>query len=495
MQPEPSRPQSNERPNGLWRLAAPLAVVGATALSGCVTAPTETVQRAYVNPEPAVSSSAATRSRGYQRLREAVAEDPQTRDRILVVDPTDYSSSRQLLEGTRAQLTGMIAKWPQQPEKYILRDIMQPLSEKASKEDETLAPGNSGAYIRAQTGLSSDLSLQAIAGRTLANEHDNPRHKEFICVAIGERAQIATPDWLLLSNRFTQTPHTDFTDGFKKVLATSNAERTEVIKHEVGHCLGEIVHPRDTSALLRERAEEAKADVARVLLSIQFSKAVDSSPAEAFDPNLAIESKIQERRAMQVMAWGIDSPTNHDTTQALRLLQRDLKANPDMQQEIKGMTLTQIGDRAARYAERGSLLDYPHLAESGRDAKTRYAMTQQADADFEMQTRFVSGHMLVKGFNEVPETLTTQSALGIVQLAYAAENYLVQPSHSRLKQAMSGLRARFPEQMREADRLFAQEQKEFPPLQTDSAKAVSGAGYQSLAKTAQTNHRRGIMPG
>ncbi len=476
----------NERPNGLWRLTAPLAALGAVALSACVTAPTETVQRANINPEPAVSNSAAARSQGYRQLHEAIAQDPKTRDRILVVDPTDYASSRQLLEDTRTRLTGMIAQWPAKPETYILRDILQPLSEKVSKEDPTLAPGNSGSYVRAHSGVSPDLSLQAIAGRALANEHDNPRHKNFICVAIGERAQVTTPDWYLLSNRFMQQKHTDFNEPFKRIMDTVNASRTDAAAHELGHCLGELVHQRDETPLLKTRREEAKADVARILLKIKHG---DS------DANFAIESKIQERRASQVMAWGIDSPTDHDTTQTLRLLQRDLKANPEMQEELKGMTLTQIGYKAARYAERGSLLDYPHLGETGRDAKTRYAMTQQIDAELEMQTRFVAGHMLVKGFNEIPEKLTTQSALGIVQLAYAAENYLVQPPHSRLKQAMSGLRAQFPEQMREADRLFAQEQKEFPPLQIDGAKAVSGAGYQSLTKSTPPNQRRGMMPG
>lgn len=468
----------NERPNGLWRLAAPLAIVGATSLSGCVTVP-ETVQRANVNPEPAVSSSATARSHGYRRLREAVAHDPKTRDRIAVIDPTNYTSSRQLLEDTRTQLTGMIAKWPEQPENYILRGIILPLSEKVSKEDPTLAPGNSGTYIRTQTGVSPDLSLQAIAGRALANEHDNPKHRNFICVAIGERAQITTPEWYLLSNRFMRQKHADFNSGFKKIMETVNAARTDAAEHEVGHCLGELVHQRDETPLLKTRREEAKADVARVLLKIKHGDA---------DPDLAIESKIQERRASQVMSLGIDSPTDHDTTQALRLLQRDLKAKPGMQRKLKSMSLTQIGAEAARYAERGSLLDYPHLTEKGLDAKTRYAMTQQVDADLEMQTRFVAGHMLVKGFKEMPPTLTTQSALGIVQQAYAAETYLVPPPQSQLQQAMAALRDKFPAQMREADRLFAREQSEFPPLQLDGSAA--GAGSKSGVKVPRATQNR-----
>lgn len=493
MQTEPSTPQSNERPNGLWRLAAPLAVVGA-GLAGCVTAPMETTQRAYINPEPAVSNSAVARSQGYRRLREAIAQDPQTRDRILVVDPTEYASAQHLFGDTKAQLSGMVAKWPQQPEKYILRDIVQPLSEKAAKEDPTLAPGNTGSYIRAQSGVSPDLALQAIAGRTLANQHGSPKHADFICVAIGERAQITNPEWYLLSNQFLGQKHTDFTSGFKKIMGAANPDRTDAAAHEVGHCLAEINFPSDTSDLLRARAEEAKGDVFRALFKIQQmgSGAQDGG----LDAHRMIEAKIQERRASQVMAWGNDTPTDHDTSQALRLLQRDLKANPGMQQELQSMSISQLGDTAARYAERGSAQDYPHLGETGRDAKTRYAMTQQVDADLEMQTRFVSGHMLVKGFKEMPKTLTTQSALGIVQLAHAAENYLVQPPHSQLKQAMGALREKFPEQMREADKQFAQELKEFPPLQLDGAAAgtTSKAGIktQRVAQTTQRSSRMGI---
>lgn len=496
MKMEPSTPQTNERPNGLWRLAAPLAVVAATNLAGCVTAPpnpiSNDVQKIQIAPDPVPASLAASRGRSYQHLREAIARDPQAGGRVLLIDPSDYSSAKDLARDAKVNLEGMIATWPQKPSEGVLNDVLPPIANVADTEDASLAPANSGSYVRENGKRSPDSALQKIALHAYWNKNLKPNDPNFICVAIGERAQMPYSTVLAAEGQLGQasgaTPSTRFKPAFQEAVEKADPSRILGIEHELPHCLGVLPEQRDFTNLQQIRRDEAKSDVFRSLLHLQSDRP---------DAGTALETMVQVRRARQVSSFGGDeSPVDHDTTQALRLLQRDMKKSPGMQKELAGLSPSALGEKAVQYAVRGSALEYPHLDDNSLSAKTRYAMTQQVDADFEGRARFVSGHMLVKGFREMPEKLTTQSALGIVQLAYAAENYLVQPPHSRLKQAMGDLRQRFPEQMREADRQFAQELNEFPPLQLDGAGAgatsKSGVKTQRVAQTTQRSSRMGI---
>lgn len=492
MQEAPASAPQNERSNGLWRLAAPLAVVGAAGLSGCVTAPTTTdaepstsTAHIQVAPNPVPASMAASRSRGYQQMREALARDPQAGGRVLLIDPSDYSSAKDLARDAKTSLDGMIATWPQKPGKGVLNDVLPPIADAAASENASLAPANSGSYIRVNGMRSPDAALYKISMQAYWNQNLKPDDPNFVCVAVGERAQMPYSTLVGvegISGNSAKTPSTTLTPAFQQALEKSDPERTLAKEHELGHCLGVLPDQRDATRFQQIRRDESKSDAFRSLLLVQEGRT---------DALSATETMVQLRRARQVSSFGGDSATDHDSSQTLRLLQRDLQKQPGMQKELAGQHPSELGDKAAQYAARGSAIEYPHLADASLSSKDRYAMTQKVDADFEARARFVSGHMLVKGFNEMPATLSTQSALGIVQLAYAAENYLVQPPHSQLKQAMGSLREKFPTQMREADMLFAQEQKEFPPLQIDGAAtgttSKAGVKVQRVAQGRQTS--------
>ncbi len=108
------------------------------------------------------------RQNAYHQLNELVASDPAAAARILILDPTGYSSARDLVEDSRTKLTAMIASWPNQSQKYTLGAIMRPLSEIAAKEDSTLSPANTGNYQRRESSVSTDLALLNIS---IGDEH------------------------------------------------------------------------------------------------------------------------------------------------------------------------------------------------------------------------------------------------------------------------------------------------------------------------------------
>lgn len=465
-----TRPQQSalsKLTGGLWRTVAPLALA---SLASGLAAPLQAQTTV-----PAINAEIA-RTNFYAQLNQDIQNDPVLRGHALVLDPTPYASTRDLRNDANNKLRSMIATWPNAEQNPVsLRNINDALLDMVNMEDASLGAANSGRYVKLANKLSPDLALLSTAQNTHFTTN-NPRSANYVCLAIGTRAQINPADVLDYFIPLTTQAYTTLTPDFKNAVNAADSTNTSSARHELGHCLRGN-QPRAGETLTgTEKREEAAADAFEILYRIQSGE-----PAMA----TKIETSIQWRRAMQVMATPVK--TSHDTSKTLRFIAADLRKNSNFSQSLAGLTISALEAKASAYADRATLMDYPHLADAKLSTNAKLALSTKADIALNDAAQFVAGMSLVKDYSIYPEKLSTQTALTILQLAHTSELHLIKTPDNHLQSGLQKLRENHPKIMQEADKLFAAELARYPDL--SGTTSVTASNQASSSQTPSSGHQ------
>ncbi len=451
-----------------WR--AVLLPLGVTTLvaSSMATARAADAQ----GPQPPRSLEDYQRAAFYKHLNDEVQRDPKTRGTILVIDPTPYPSVRSMLEDVEPKLKSMLPPWSFHPFKPPVAQMLRPLRLAAEFED------SQRKMTQRQVNPGAIMDTGGITGRSY-RPTDKRSSAEFICMAVGTRATVTLTD-------FTESNYSKFsvfvaryTPAFQQAVNSANGNGKNLVLHELGHCVHGYEQRDNETPFAYTRRLESGSDAFEMLMRIRNN-----------EPDMLnkLETNVQWRRANSVSTRNYD--TTHDTSTTLRLIIDDLRQNPQMALELQRMTLTQIDARASAYADRAQLQEYPHLADKTLSKTAALAKTAETDSLIDMASRYISGKMVVAGYDESPIRLPVSAAVGMLQRAHTAENYLTQPPYSRLKQGIAQLRQQFPDEMRQAEAIFSDELRNYPPL---SIAKNPRAPLMPLPPPAKPHHKTAPM--
>ncbi len=455
-------------------------------LSGCAVI---TPKSDIPAPLPPATAADFERANLYARLNAEVAGDPKLSGTILIVDPTPYPTVSSLLRDVQPKLQGLVSPWRYDHFNPPLYRITGPIHKVAQAEDKINASPQDNETL---TPFRPLIDISGVTGRSFFT-NDNPNNPNYVCLAVGVRGNIPFSDFVEKNFSLFSKYLAHFTPKFQEALNANENNGLTVPRHELGHCIHGYKQKPGESDMAMARRLESEADATEMLLRIR-----DGEP----DMLAKLETKAQWRRANSFRTRNFD--IIHDTSAALRLIVDDLRQNPQLGDTLKGLSLTEIGIKASAYAARAQLQEYPHLADQNLSNKEKLARSFQIDAEINLASNFVSSKMLLVGYDQQPLTLPLNSALRTLQLAHTAEQYLTQPPQSKLADGVAQLRAQFPDVMQQADRIFADELKRYPPLACAAVNqhpAATPVAQRQLsprptprhAHRSHTNHRAALI--
>lgn len=465
----------NKIGQSLWKVTAPLAIA---SLSGCATAPN------YPPPPPPQTPSDVARAEFFKTLNRELQKDEKTRNTTVVMDTTGYSSTRAILQEATTQLHQLKPARAYYPHAYgnqfpPLYKITNRIKEFAEFE-ESFLQGASLTEFAAKGVYPPKLFNTLFAPKAITTT-DNTNSHNYVCLAVSASADISLSK--LTNDRFKAISVTNasLTPAFQQALDKTDIGNKGTTLHEVGHCINGLKAQPGETLLAFTRRVEGAADAFEMLYRIKSGEP---------DMLTTLEVHTQWRRSNAASSRAYD--TAHNSTQALRLISDDLRQNPNFAQTLTGLSISAVEAKASEYATRATLMDYPHLADKKLSTKEKLARSDIIDNRINESSQFVSGMLLIADYNNFPDTLTTAGAVRILQLTHTADNYLVAPPQSHLKQGLAQLREKFPDALNEADKIFAEEQARYPKLAsaaTNAANIASPAPVAAAHKPHKPNHK------
>lgn len=469
VQPQPVLPQPDTPVASPWRAVASSLVASALA-AGCAVTP---LPKHDPTPPPATAAD-QRRQDFYAQLNTNLRNDTRILGHVLAIDPTPYPTIRNFADASAFRLHSLTAPWAEMYQQPIATyRITNPLYAMASKDAEATAKGEPSPGMA--SGVAGRAYWSSPSGAT-ANRYN-------VCMAVGTLANQSVTEYLTKEIRQVASIYTTPTERFSAMLDYADPDRRGTIAHEIDHCLRGAPELKGETMTAMSRRLESTADAFEALYRIQQG-----------EPDMAnkLEIKAEWRRSNLVASRFYD--TGHYSTDTLRLIADDLRQNPALGDTLKGLPPTALDKLAYDYALRAHFKDYPHLADKTMSTKDKIARSTLVDQELIVANNFVSGILLLPGYEQTPVSLTPATALHVARLEHTAANYLTPRKDTDFKGGMARLRAAFPQEMQTADAAFAAEQKRIPAPQLPKD-SLSKAGAHSKTRAAHANQRRATAPG
>ncbi|MBP7252217.1 MAG: hypothetical protein KBA75_01880 [Alphaproteobacteria bacterium] len=391
----------------------------------------------------------------------------------MAIDPTPYSTIRDFADAASFRLHALTAPWAEHHHHPIATfRITKPLYELAKTDADITARGEISPGM--QTGVAARAYWSGPSGAQI--------HPNYVCMAVGLLAKQSVAEYTTKEIRQIASVYTTQTERFSKMLDYADPERLDIIQHEIDHCLRGAPKLTGETLTAMSRRLESTADAFAAISRIQRD-----------EPDMAnkLMIKAEWRRSNLLISNFPD--TWHYSTGVLQMIAEDLRQNPKLGETFKNLTPSERDAKAYDYALRAHLKDYPHLFDKTMSTKEKLSRSNTVDQELFVARNFVSGALLMPGYDHLPISAPPETALHIARLEYTATNYLNPLAGTQFKERMADLRAAFPTEMRAADKAFAEELKRFPPPQLPN-ESTSSLSTHSVARSASANQRHRLAP-